>query len=104
MLDAGVLPALPRLASGAAGEIIPLAHLGGALTGVGQVLDGDGRAVAAGPALRSAGIAPYHLGAKEGIALIEGVPVTTALALLRADEARQAPCATPSWCSPPSSR
>ena len=90
VLDAGLLPALPRLASGAAGEIIPLAHLGGALTGIGQVLDDDGHAVAAGPVLRRTGIAPYRLGVKEGIALIEGVPMTTGLALLCADDARQA--------------
>jgi histidine ammonia-lyase len=80
-LDGGVCPAVPRAAMGAAGEIIALAHLAAPLTGDGQVLGPAGDAVAAGPALRAAGIGPYRLGPKEGVALIEGVPVTTALAI-----------------------
>jgi len=77
----GVLPAVPRRPAGAAGEIVALAHLGAALTGTGDVLSGDG-IVPAGPALAAAGLRPLRLGPKEGIALIEGVPVTTALAVL----------------------
>ena len=34
----GVLPAIPRRSTGAAGEIVGLAHLGAALTGAGDVL------------------------------------------------------------------
>jgi histidine ammonia-lyase len=80
-----VLPAIPRRPAGAAGEIVGLAHLGAALTGTGDVLSRDGVA-AAGPALAAAGLRPLRLGPKEGIALIQGVPVTTALAVLaRAD-------------------
>jgi histidine ammonia-lyase len=80
-LNGGVHPAVPRAAMGAAGEIIALAHLAAPLTGGGQVLGQDGAAVAAGPVLRAAGVEPYRLGPKEGIALIEGVPATTALAI-----------------------
>ncbi|MEW2545782.1 aromatic amino acid lyase [Streptomyces sp. NPDC047002] len=90
LLAADVLPALPRTALGAAGEIIPLAHLSAAVTGRGAVLDpaAPGAAAPAGPALAAAGLAPLALGPKEGVALIQGVPVTTALALLCADRAR----------------
>jgi histidine ammonia-lyase len=77
----GVLPAVPRRPAGAAGEIVALAHLGAALTGTGDVLSGDG-VVPASPALAAAGLRPLRLGPKEGIALIQGVPVTTALAVL----------------------
>jgi histidine ammonia-lyase len=90
LLDADILPAVPRHGHGTAGEIIALAHLAAPLTGQGQVLVAAGDAVPAGPALAAAGIAPYQLGAKEGIALIEGIPVATALAVLLADDARSA--------------
>ncbi len=91
LLNAGVHPAIPSTRIGAAGEIIPLAHLGGALAGSGEFLSGpaaDSATVPAVDALLAAGIAPYSFGPKEGVALIEGVPVTTALALLRIDEGR----------------
>jgi histidine ammonia-lyase len=83
----GVLPAVPRRSTGAAGEIIGLAHLGAALTGAGEVLSEHGT-VPAGPALAAAGLNPLRLGPKEGVALIEGIPVTTALAVLAGAEAR----------------
>ena len=89
MLNGCVHPAIPSTRLGAAGEIIPLAHLGGAITG-------SGRLLAATAADSPAGVgdttvdAPRRLtlGPKEGVALIEGVPVTTGLALLRARDAR----------------
>jgi histidine ammonia-lyase len=89
----GVLPAIPRRSTGVAGEIVGLAHLGAALTGAGEVLDpragaGDGT-TPAGRALTAAGLVPLRLGPKEGVALIEGVPMTTALAVLAAEGARE---------------
>jgi histidine ammonia-lyase len=88
----GVLPALPRRPAGAAGEIVGLAHLGAALTGAGDVLArGPGpRTIPARQALADAGLGPLRLGPKEGVALIQGVPMTTALALLAAEDAREA--------------
>ena len=83
----GVLPALPRRSMGVAGEIVGLAHLGAALTGTGDVLSGAGTRPA-GPALSQAGLDPLRLGPKEGIALIQGVPMATALAVLAAANAR----------------
>ncbi len=87
ILNRDLQPAIPRGRLGAAGEIIPLAHLGGALTGSGEFLGADG-AVPAPGALEGAGLEPFRLGPKEGVALIEGVPVTTALAILRVRAAR----------------
>jgi histidine ammonia-lyase len=95
----GVLPAMPRRSTGVAGEIVGLAHLGAALTGTGDVLSGPGPGpgsspgpgsgiAPAGPALAAAGLRPLRLGPKEGVALIEGVPMTTALALLAGADAR----------------
>ncbi|MEU8239672.1 aromatic amino acid lyase [Actinoplanes missouriensis] len=88
LLAADVIPAIPARGSGAAGEIIPLAHAGAALIGIGQVLDEAGRAADAGPALAAAGLRPYSFGAKEGVAFLEGVPGLTGLAVLSARAAR----------------
>jgi len=77
-------PVVPGGVSGAAGEIVPLAHLFGTLVGDGSVFV-DGRVV---PAERALTVPPFSLGAKEGIALINGAPLAPALAaplLLRAD-------------------
>ena len=88
----GLLPAIPRRSTGVAGEIVGLAHLGTALTGAGDVLTAGGPPGATGPAgqaLAGAGLVPLRLGPKEGVALIEGVPMTTALAVLAAADARE---------------
>jgi histidine ammonia-lyase len=87
----GVLPALPRRSTGVAGEIVGLAHLGAALTGAGDVLAGGPEAgtIPARQALAEAGLVPLRLGLKEGVALIEGIPMTTALAVLAAADARE---------------
>nr|WP_221374064.1 aromatic amino acid lyase [Actinoplanes polyasparticus] len=83
LLNADVVPAIPARGSGAAGEIIPLAHAGAALIGAGQFLDSDG-SVDAGPA----DLTPRSFGPKEGIAFLEGVPGLTGLAVLGSAAAR----------------
>jgi histidine ammonia-lyase len=86
-LDSGIVPAVPRSGMGAAGEIIQLAHAFGPLAGIGQVL-GPGEAILpACRALRERNMGEFSLGPKEGIALIEGVPGTTGLCVLRLREA-----------------
>ena len=89
----GLLPAVPRRSAGVAGEIVGLAHLGAALTGTGDMLAGPGGpgesgVVPAATALAAARLPPVSLGPKEGVALIQGVPITTALAILAAAGAR----------------
>jgi len=88
LLDAGIVPAVPRTGVGCAGEIIPLAHAFGPLVGIGLVLSRSGQTVPASEALRSSGLGEFGLGPKEGLALLAGVPGATALALLRLAEAR----------------
>ncbi len=79
--NAGLVPYVPAQGSvGASGDLAPLAHMTLALSGEGEMLV-DGRRVPATPALASAGIAPLSLAAKEGLALVNGTQVSTALAL-----------------------
>jgi histidine ammonia-lyase len=79
--NAGLVPYVPAQGSvGASGDLAPLAHMTLALTGEGEMLV-DGERVPAAPVLRAAGIAPLTLEAKEGLALINGTQVSTALAL-----------------------
>jgi histidine ammonia-lyase len=79
--NAGLVPHIPAQGSvGASGDLAPLAHLTLALIGEGEfIVDGERRPAAA--VLRSAGIEPLVLEAKEGLALINGTQVSTALAL-----------------------
>jgi histidine ammonia-lyase len=79
--NAGITPAIPAKGSvGASGDLAPLAHMTLAMLGVGQVRY-QGKLVEAMDALNAAGIAPVVLAAKEGLALINGTQVSTALAL-----------------------
>jgi histidine ammonia-lyase len=73
LLNAGITPHVPAFGSlGASGDLAPLSHAGLLLLGEGHVLDEAGVAKPAGPALAAAGVEPLALGAKEGLALING--------------------------------
>ncbi len=77
----GVLPVIPCQGSvGASGDLAPLAHLSLPLIGEGEVFY-QGERMPAAQALARAGLQPLELGAKEGLALINGTQVSTALAL-----------------------
>ncbi len=79
--NAGLVPCVPCQGSvGASGDLAPLAHMTLALLGEGEFLI-EGRRVPALGALQAAGISPLALGAKEGLALINGTQTSTALAL-----------------------
>ncbi len=79
--NAGLVPCVPSQGSvGASGDLAPLAHMTLALMGEGEFLV-DGAAQPAAEVLRRHGIAPLQLQAKEGLALINGTQVSTALAL-----------------------
>jgi histidine ammonia-lyase len=81
LINAGVSPLIPSQGSaGASGDLAPLAHLAGILIGEGEARIG-GETMAAAKALAHAGIVPLELRAKEGLALINGTQVSTALAL-----------------------
>jgi histidine ammonia-lyase len=73
LLNAGLTPVVPEHGSlGASGDLAPLAHCALAIIGEGDVTDRTGARIAAGEALRGAGIEPLTLIAKEGLALING--------------------------------
>ena len=81
LLETGTLPCIPSQGSvGASGDLAPLAHLAAVLIGVGEVRCA-GRVRPAPTALRRIGLAPLTLAAKEGLALLNGTQVSTALAL-----------------------
>jgi histidine ammonia-lyase len=81
LLEHDMYPCVPSQGSvGASGDLAPLAHIAAALIGVGQVRVG-GKAVPATEGLRRAGLRPLILGPKEGLALLNGTQVSTALAL-----------------------
>ena len=81
VFNAGLVPYVPSQGSvGASGDLAPLAHMTLALIGEGEMLV-DGQRVPALAALQNAGITPLTLGAKEGLALINGTQTSTALAL-----------------------
>lgn len=81
MLARDVLPVIPSQGSvGASGDLAPLAHMAAVLIGEGEAMHGGDRMPGAA-ALGAAGLEPVTLAAKEGLALINGTQVSTALAL-----------------------
>ncbi len=81
LVNADVLPCIPAQGSvGASGDLAPLAHMSALLIGVGEARVG-GVVMDAEAALARAGLAPVVLGPKEGLALLNGTQVSTALAL-----------------------
>ncbi|HYK94659.1 MAG TPA: histidine ammonia-lyase [Candidatus Dormibacteraeota bacterium] len=88
-LRLGIHPVVPAQGSvGASGDLAPLAHLALPLIGRGQV-EFRGHVVPALIALRETGLEPLVLGAKEGLAILNGTQLMSALgALVAADAAR----------------
>jgi histidine ammonia-lyase len=84
MLNHRVHPIVPSRGSvGASGDLAPLAHLALVFIGEGFATIGDDPHVLAGvEALRSAGLEPITLEAKEGLALINGTQPSTAVSCL----------------------
>ncbi len=81
LANAGVVPCIPAQGSvGASGDLAPLAHLSAVLIGEGEAKVA-GRTLPARDALGQAGLTPIVLGPKEGLALLNGTQVSTALAL-----------------------
>jgi histidine ammonia-lyase len=84
LLNNEIYPAIPGQGSvGASGDLAPLAHMAGALIGFGDVRVG-GQIVPATDALKNAGLSPVRLAPKEGLALLNGTQVSTAIALTAA--------------------
>ncbi|MBT3188651.1 MAG: histidine ammonia-lyase [Anaerolineae bacterium] len=82
MLNAGIHPAIPEKGSlGASGDLAPLAHMALVMIGMGEA-EFDGRMMSGADALKSAGLQPVDLAAKEGLALTNGTSVMCALGTL----------------------
>ena len=82
MLDRGVHPVIPMHGSvGASGDLAPLAHAALVVIGEGEAFVGGDR-VTGGEALKKVGLRPIELAPKEGVALINGTQVMTAIGCL----------------------
>jgi histidine ammonia-lyase len=83
MLNAGITPVVREFGSlGCSGDLAPLAHCALALMGEGEVRDVAGVLMPSADALRAAAIEPVVLGAKEGLALINGTDGMLGMLLL----------------------
>ena len=81
LIERDALPVIPSQGSvGASGDLAPLAHLVATLLGFGSIRI-DGEELSASEALAELELKPLQLGPKEGLALINGTQVSTALAL-----------------------
>ena len=80
-LQIGLTPIVPEKGSvGASGDLAPLAHLTAVILGEGYAIY-KGQTMPAAQALKAAGLEPLELGPKEGLGMINGTQVSTALAL-----------------------
>ena len=81
LLEKNALPIIPSQGSvGASGDLAPLAHMSAVLLGEG-VIAIHGVWINAPEALRDIGLEPLTLGPKEGLALLNGTQISSALAL-----------------------
>jgi histidine ammonia-lyase len=79
LLNRGIIPVVPEKGSvGASGDLIPLAHLGLVLIGLGEAFYG-GERMSGAEALSKCGLNPIELEAGEGLALVNGTQVMTAV-------------------------
>ncbi len=87
LLNRDIVPLMPERGSvGASGDLAPLAHLALALIGEGEVL-ARGERLPAREALRREGLTPLEPAPKEGLCLINGTQVMTAIGLLACHDA-----------------
>jgi len=88
LINHDICPVVPARGSvGASGDLAPLAHMSGVLIGIGEARC-NGDLLSAANALKKAGLQPLTLAPKEGLALLNGTQVSTALtmaALFRAE-------------------
>src|SRR5205823_3452861 len=88
LLNRGVHPVIPSRGSvGASGDLAPLAHLALVAIGEGDAIY-QGQKLSGGEALSRAGLRPLELGAKEGLALLNGTQAMLSLGLLSLIEAQ----------------
>jgi phenylalanine ammonia-lyase len=82
-LNAGATPQVHEHGSiGASGDLVPLAYIAGAITGLDDsfLVDFDGETIGARAAMQRLGLEPISLRAKEGLALMNGTSVMSGVA------------------------
>src|SRR4051794_23689258 len=90
LLTAGITPVVREYGSlGWSGDLAPLAHCALVLMGEGEARDPSGALMPAADALSAAGLAPVQLGAKEGLALINGTDGMLAMLILAITDLRR---------------
>lgn len=81
LINHEIYPIIPAKGSvGASGDLAPLAHMSGVLIGLGNVRY-KGDTLSASEALEAAGLESLELAPKDGLALLNGTQVSTALTL-----------------------
>ena len=89
LLNKDIIPVIPQLGSvGASGDLTPLSYLGAVMFGERSVYY-KGAVVPTAEAFRAEGISPLPLEAKEGLAIMNGTSVMTAVASLAWKKARR---------------
>ena len=93
LYNGGYIPTIPSQGSvGASGDLAPLAHMALPLIGYGEVYDctrgGRPKRITGKLALKRLGLQAVELSAKEGLALINGTQIMTAIGLLVVHRAR----------------
>ncbi|UJW30252.1 aromatic amino acid ammonia-lyase [Saccharothrix sp. AJ9571] len=89
LINADVLPMIPERGTvGASGDLVPLSYLAAALTGHGRVLH-RGEETSAAEALTAAGLNPFELEAKEGLAMVNGTSFMSGFAVLALQDAAE---------------
>ncbi|MEI5674327.1 MULTISPECIES: histidine ammonia-lyase [unclassified Nocardioides] len=90
LLTHGITPVVHEYGSlGCSGDLAPLSHCALALMGEGQVRDAVGTLLPAAEALAAAGLEPVELGAKEGLALINGTDGMLGMLVLAIEDLRR---------------
>ncbi|MFO7706873.1 MAG: histidine ammonia-lyase [Desulfobacterales bacterium] len=89
LLNRGIVPLIPEKGSvGASGDLAPLAHLALVLMGKGEAFF-NGQKMSGTKALKACGLEPIQLQSAEGLALVNGTQVMTAIGALAVCDARR---------------
>ncbi len=89
MINEGVHPVIPEKGSlGASGDLAPLSHMVLPLIGVGEAMY-KGEELPGAEAMAKAGLTPIELTSKEGLSLINGTQVMTAVGALTVYDAQK---------------
>lgn len=89
-LNNDIIPVIPQKGSvGASGDLAPLSHLALAIIGEGKVWGDNNEIVPVSTLLKKKSLSPLQLQAKEGLSMINGCQVMTAVGLLNLYKARR---------------